>query len=108
MGFREQLELDAAQVFLNSAEFAQNVLFEGRTIRGVFEEGEDAGSGNTFTSDGQAARASLWVLVADIPDPSPRQVVEVEGRTWRIARKLEGDRILQRLELTADEAVVRL
>lgn len=102
MTFKEQIAKDA-DVFLNDEELAEEVRYNDTPIKAVFERGQALAPGNTFVSDGEAARAELHVSADDVAEPGPPDTVEAGGITWQVARILESDGVLHRLELIADE-----
>lgn len=102
MGFKEQIAKDA-DVFLNESELAEVVVYNGVSITAVFERGQTLAPGNTFVSDGESDRAELHVAAELIPDPKPLDEIEAGGVTWQVARILESDGVIHRLELIANE-----
>lgn len=95
--------------FLNSDEFADDVVYNGCSIPAIAEIGPDAQAGNAFTgggaSDGQADRATFWVRVADVSEPAQGDTIVHLGATWTVARVLESGGGMHRLECTSREAV---
>lgn len=92
--------------FLNVNEFADSIYYNGATaaISAVVEIGEDAANGNTFTSAGSAARCIVNVAATAIPSPAVGAAITHLSRTWHVARVLETDGIMHRIECTASES----
>lgn len=104
MSLKEQLAQDA-DVFLNTSEFAEPLLYNGASIQAVLERGLEFAPGNTFTGEGQSARAELQVAVMDVPSPKPQDIVETDdGICWQVARILDSDAAMHRLELISQES----
>lgn len=104
MTFKEQLEADAA-VFFNLGEFASEVLYNDAAITAVFVSGADLQGGNVVQSEGQSARARLWVMVSDVPEPKNLDRVVADGVTWRVAKKAKSTDVWHCLELVAKGSV---
>lgn len=86
MSIKGLQEFDASILF---TDFGEPVTYQGVGIDAVIEFGEDRAAGNTFVSDGQAARVTLWVRDSDVTSPQEQDRVVFAGETWRVARILE-------------------
>ncbi len=103
MGLKDQLAHDASSVILNIDEFAETVVYNGTSIRAIVELGVEQTPGNTFASDGESDRATITVLVADVPDPVRGDKIETSLKTWEVVRVLASDVAMHTLECTANE-----
>ena len=92
--------------FLNTDENADLVYYNAATapIAAVVDLGEDAGKGNAFSSQGQAARAFIFVSAADVPTPSVGDTFLFASVTWRMDRISESDGIMHKLECSSGES----
>jgi len=80
--------------------------YNGQTLEVILEYGDDRASGNTFSGDGQAARAKCWVRAADLDErPEPLDTITIDEETWQVARVLERDGGIWGLELVGRETV---
>ena len=103
MGLKDQLAHDASSVMFNTDEFAEDVLYNGTSIRAIVELGVEQTPGNTFASDGESDRATITVLVANVPDPVRGDKIETSLKTWEVVRVLASDVATHTLECTANE-----
>lgn len=83
---------DIAQVFLDPAEFGEEIDIDGTPVTAVIEEGH--GSFNTASGGGFADAAGLGLqeatrtlYVADIlpQRPIPEQMLRIDGEAWQVA-----------------------
>ncbi len=107
MGLAEQMPADAANVIMNTEEFAEWISYKGARIKAICALGGDRASGNTFTNDGQAARMIVDVLETDVAAPAEGDSIireaDTAGAIWRVARVLSSFGGLHRLECIARE-----
>jgi len=92
MGLREQIASDVNLVLFNTAELAEEVTYykgyekTESTITVVPEIGEDNARGNTFTNEGNAARAYFWIKASDVAWPEAPDEILYKGIYWQVAR----------------------
>lgn len=103
MGLKDQLAHDASSVMFNTDEFAEDVLYNGTSIRAIVELGVEQTPGNTFSSDGESDRATIMVLAVDVPTPMRGDTIETSLKTWEVVRVLASDVAVHTLECIADE-----
>lgn len=103
MGFKQAVAQDAMLVMFNTAEFAELVIYNGATIPAVVELGPEQAAGNMFASDGEADRATIYVLTKDVPDPSRGDIVEVGTTVWEVVRTIGSNPAVQTLSCIANE-----
>jgi len=103
MSLKAQIQSDVS-IFLNTDEMAEIVLYNGAQISAIVDYGEDMGAGNAFSSDGQAAKARVYVAAADVQDPQQGDTIVIHGGTWTVARKTLSDGVMHLLECTANES----
>ena len=105
MTHKSQMVADVA-TYLNTDENADLVYYNAATapIAAVVELGDDAGKGNAFGSQGQAARAFFHVSAADVPSPAVGDSFLFASVTWRMDRIAESDGIMHKLECSSGES----
>lgn len=104
MTHKAQMAIDTQQ-FLNTDEFAETVSYNGDAIAAVVERGKTRESGNTFTSEGEADRAMVWVKATDVASPVIGDVIVIaDGTSWEVSRILESDQAMHCLECIANES----
>jgi hypothetical protein len=122
MSFKDQIALDVAQVFLNPSEFADMILYNGKSIPANIMLGHDRDKGNTFTETGQAARACFWVSAADVSEPaacdtiqvqevaflSPFFPVNIKDVKWQVSRVLVTEGGMHKIEATTSESALQM
>lgn len=102
MTLKDQMN-DDVSVFLNTEEFAKTVTYNGAEIKAVVVLEVDRDKGNTFSNRGQSARAVISVACADVV--SPQQGDRIIGDyDWQVARILETDEAMHKLECIANES----
>lgn len=103
MTLKDQMFKDNA-IFLNLDEFGEVVEYNGQQIIAVIETGPDMEKGNIITSEGTSSRAEAWVSVQDVSSPQPGDTILHSNVTWEVARILQSDPGLHRLELINNES----
>jgi hypothetical protein len=103
MSLSELQEFDSELMF---TDFGASVTYEGESITAVVEYGDNRAAGNTVSSDGQAARATLWIKASDVSEPVPLDKVVVDGETWWVVRISERHSGVFCLEATGNEAAL--
>ena len=104
MSLRDVMEADASIFF---SDFSVSAEYNDAAVEIIIEYGDDRASGNTFTTEGQAARARCWIRASSLeepPEPLDRIVLSDE-ETWQVARILERDGGVYCLELIGRETV---
>jgi len=96
-------EFDSTVMF---TDFGSTVTYNGKTITAVVEYGDNRAAGNTVSSDGQAARATLWIKASDVSEPVPMDKVLIDGETWWVVRIAERHSGVFCLEATGNEAAL--
>lgn len=97
MNFKEHLASDM-DVFLNTDECAETVVYNGVGIRGVF----DPGLGPSRATEAVEDLARLWVSRQDVENPSYRDVVVIGADSWRVSYVITGDDVAWELAITLD------
>lgn len=103
MTLKDQIAKDNS-IFLNTDEHGDLVQYNGVEIVAVIETGPDLEKGNVFTSEGTSSRAEAYVSVQDVPSPKSGDTILHNGVTWEVARVLQTDSGLHRLELISEES----
>jgi hypothetical protein len=104
MSLGDVMEADASIFFGDG--LAVEVEYNGQTLEVILEYGDDRASGNTFSGDGQAARAKCWIRASDLEErPEPLDSVVIDEETWQVTRVLERDGGIWGLELIGRETV---
>lgn len=107
MTFKEALAQDAATVFLNPAEFGEEMVIDGVSMPAMWgEESASARDVHGVGLDGwgvNAESAVLLVLKNAMPRPVPGQRITVDGITWSVIKARPQTGIL-RLELERNTA----
>lgn len=104
MTHKDHMTIDA-QTFFNVDEFAETVSYNGVDISAVVERGKTREDGNTFSNDGEADRAEIWVLTSDVPKPAVSDViVTTDGTNWEVVRLVESDNTMHCLECITNES----
>ena len=79
--FKEQMAMDLENVFYNTAEFAEQVIYDDgasqKNIKAVVDYGGDGENSN-------ADHATITVKKSDVPAPVYRQKFIIAGETWHI------------------------
>jgi len=71
----------------------------GSNITGILEFDENLG-----TSQGAiSARAYLYVLKTDVPNPTNRDTALISGTTWYVKKVMAGDNYQWKILVTSDE-----
>ncbi len=90
-GFKAQLASDVQRVFLNSAEFAEQISFNGQPMLAVIDDSQ--GGFQSASRDQLDNVSGVGILqgertlyIEDMPDqrPQPGQEVEINGEFWVI------------------------
>lgn len=103
MSLSDLQEFDSELMF---TDFGVSVTYNGKSITAVVEYGDNRAAGNTVSSDGQAARATLWIKASDVSEPVPLDKVVVDGETWWVVRISERHSGVFCLEATGNEAAL--
>ncbi len=103
MTFKELMVKDASLVIFNADEFAEDVLYNGAFIRAIVELEQEQAPGNTFTNEGEADRATIYVLIQNVPNPNRGDTVEVGTVIWEVARVTGTDPAVHTLLCIANE-----
>ncbi len=104
MTLKDVMEADASIFFGDG--LSVEAEYNGQTLEVILEYGDDRASGNTFSGDGQAARAKCWVRAADLDErPQPLDTITIDEESWQVARVLERDGGIWGLELVGRETV---
>ena len=102
-GLKAQILSDVSRVFLNSAEFAEEISFNGQTVLAVIDDSQ--GSFKGLSRDSLENVSGLGILqgertlyLKDMPEerPLPGQEVEINGEIWIV----ESDPASVRVEMS--------
>ena len=103
MSLNTAMENDLAVLF-NLDEFARTVTYNGSDIPAIVDFGMQAGE--------SAKAAVVFVKALDVPAPAYRDMVVIDGSTWRVFRdrnqsaEIEGDGHVWKIPITRDERPV--
>lgn len=106
MSLKTQMAADLSAVFFNTSEFAETVTYNDTSITAIPEIGESNQKGNEFSTDGSADRAEFFIMVADIADPVPGDVIVHYSKTWTVVRVLESDSAMHRVLCTGSQSAI--
>lgn len=89
--FKEQVALDAENIFLNLDEFAEDLLIDGVVRKAVVDDtlaGFDTPSKGDLNDPSGLGLVEnsrrLYLLDEFAPRPCPGQVMEIDGELWRV------------------------
>jgi len=106
MSLKTQIIADT-QIFLNTDEFAEQIIYNGASITAIIEIGETNTKGNSYSSDGHSDQGFAEISVIDIPNPQEGDDIICEnGKHWRVARIVESDIAMHRLAIIANEGAI--
>lgn len=102
MNFKEAFEADKA-VLMNQEEFAIPVEYiskagGSKNITAVFNQGSSLDTGYRGGAVGEAATLVVWT--SDVPAPQHGDVAVIDGVSWKIMKKLEGDSLSWTLDIS--------
>lgn len=101
MSFSTQLTSDL-DAFFNTGEFAEAITYAGSSINAVVSYGE-----NLDEQTGSAvAKATIFVKVSDVSNPTYRDIVIINSTTYYVRRIIEGNGLVWKLQLETDERPV--
>lgn len=87
--FKTQLASDVSHVFLNSAEFAEEISFNGQTLLALIDDSQGGFKGASRDSLENVSglgilQGSRTLYLKDVPEerPLPGQEVEINGEIW--------------------------
>lgn len=105
--FKEQQELDIDNVFMNTDEFAETVIYDNKTTQVEID------AIVTFGEDGkqkyEGDHASIQVKKADVPNPAYGHSFIIGGQEFKIAKDSNRDNIVPlddytwQIKITANE-----
>lgn len=95
------MDVTEAQTYGNTLAFApaytDQVLYNGREIRGHVVYGEYPESGETYRDS-----AELYVRKSDVPKYAYKDSVTIDGENWKVQRLLAADKYTWRLAIERD------
>ena len=103
MTFKALMAQDALLVMFDTAEFAEVVTYNGASIQAIIELEQEQAPGNTFTNEGEADRATIYVLTQDVPNPRRGDGIEIGKVIWEVARVIGTDLAVHTLSCIANE-----
>jgi hypothetical protein len=68
--------------------------------------GDSSRKGNTFDNKGGSAIGVIQIAVSDVLTPETGDRVAYGNKTWSVARILNSDEAMHKLQITADETVL--
>ena len=98
MTLKDQIAADVQTVFLNTDEFAEKIIYNGKSIAGLVFRGDAPGKGNVLTTDGQSDQCILRVAIDDVPSPKVGdRVTDETGKKWIVKMILSSGAGMHRL-----------
>lgn len=107
MTLRDQLIADNA-IFLNADEFAEGITYNGKPILAVVAIGDSALRGDTFEKQGLVAVGTVNVSTLDVPEPETGDSIVYNDIIWTVARILETDFAMHKLQIITGESAFPL
>lgn len=97
MSLQSQIVSDAS-LFLNLADFASSVTYNGAALTAVVEAGETLTKGNGYSTDGLSDPATIWVSATAVASPEVGDVIVSGAKSWAVMRVLSSDDGLHQLQ----------
>ena len=87
--------------------FGERIDYKGQSIKASVEIGEYDGKGSGFVDKALADKAQIWVRAKDVPEPRPKDEVDINGEKWYVDHISNFDGTMYCLEIVHNVRAVR-